>query len=354
MSVILRVDQIQPLDDSARVIAEAAELPVARLIRQAYDALEESLNPTALARAISESRFEAVWRHLAVERLGPALRPALNRLAVVHDRSAIEASTAIGRSPVLHIGKARPSRLKTPDVINLTYDPIDPATVAAQNVSANDITNLVIDTAEQTADDILTAGLSDNVPPEQIARQLRQAIGLKTGEVNAIASYRAALSQAPSNALARALRDRRFDRLVRRGVSSDEQIDRMVAAYARKYRAYSARRLASTETLRAANQGRAAAWAQYSSLTGRGYRRFWLTAGDERVCAICAPIPSMNPDGVGPGEAYDTPIGPINMPPDPHPLCRCSERFERTSSADDRILTTSPSAGLRIDLDYGQ
>lgn len=357
LMTLLRPDQIQPRDDPARMIAEAAQAAVARLTNQTLHLVAVSLDPAAIAIAIRESRFDALWRHLALERIGPALRPVLNRLAVVHDRSAVAATLAIPHSPIRGISKARPSRLVTPDVINLTYDPLDAATVAAQNVTNDAIAADVEDTAQATAEAILSSGLTRGVPPEIIARTLRDTLGMSQQEANAIQNYRLALATGSRSPLQRALRDRRYDAAVRRGGLTYEQIDRMVERYAARYRAFRANRLARTEALRAANQGRKAAWSQYAALTGRApdaIRRFWLTAGDELVCPICLPIPGMNPDGIPLNGQYNSPIGLIDSPPDPHPLCRCTERFERVSSADSSDSSTSSGIGLRVELDYAQ
>lgn len=324
---LLRPAQIQPRDDPARMIAEHGQGGVRLAIVAAMTALIDSLDPAALTQAIEQHRFDALWRHLAVDRLVQSLRPALNRLALIHDRSAIEASLGIGATPI--IAKARPSRLKTPDVIHLTYDPLDTATVAAQNAINDAIATNIEATTQATIETIIADGLSAGQQPAQIARRLREAFGLSVAQANAIANYRAALEGDPSAALTRALRDPRFDAATRRGDLPAERIERMVTRYASRYRAFRANRLALTESLRAANQGRLAAWTQFAERSGEEVRRFWLTAGDELVCPICAAIPDMNPNGIALDEQYQTPIGPIAMPPDPHPLCRCTENFAR-------------------------
>jgi hypothetical protein len=348
---LLRADQIQPPDDEARMIAEAAETPVARLIGQTLRAIGESFDAPTIIAAIETGHFRVLWDHLALDRISLALRPALNRLAVVHDRSAIAASVAI---PLSRIAKARPSRLVTPDVINLTYDPLASATVAAQNATNDAIAANIEATAESSAESAVAAGLAQRLPAAVIARRLRDVLGLTTTEAAAIGNYRAALQAGGINALARQLRDRRFDGKTRQGGLSEAEIDRMVSRYAERYRAFRAQRIARTETMRAANQGRAAAWAQYGALTGRAYRRFWLTAGDELVCVRCAPVPAMNPDGIGPNDQYATPAGPIDAPPDIHANCRCSERFERIIDDSAPNSASGSGVGLRVEFDYAQ
>lgn len=57
-------------------------------------------------------------------------------------------------------------------------------------------------------------------------------------------------------------------------------------------------------------------------------RKLWKTAEDEATCPRCAPIPALNPDGVGIHEAFQTPEdGAVQLPP-LHPNCRCDIDYE--------------------------
>lgn len=323
----MKAEQIQPRDDPARRVAERHQRAVAAAISAGISSITDSIDPDSLVRAIESNDFARVWRHLALERLGPALRPALNALAFIHDRLAFIAAEDIVES----LTKAGPSKLKTPAVIPLTYDPLKPETVAAQNAANEKIVQRVTSGAQATAEQVLADGLRNRQSARAIARRLRETLGMTTQEANAIANYRLALEQGSASALARGLRDRRFDATIRRGDAlGDDQIERMVERYAARYRAFRAERIAHTEALRAANEGRAAGYQQYAEITGRGdeFRRFWLTAADELVCRICEPIPAMNPDGVRLNELYATALGPQDRPPI-HPLCRCTEKFVR-------------------------
>jgi hypothetical protein len=346
LPVLLRPDQIQPADDAARLFAEHGEHAVARTLRDTLTALGQTFDQAGLARLIAENRFTEIWRHLAIERLRHALRPTLNRLAIIHDQAANSASLAIPHAHLL--AKAAPKNTKTPAVINLTYDPLNADTVAAQNATNDALAAAIEDQAIRTAQQILSDGLAKRIAPAQIARSLRETLGMSELEAAAIESYRRALQSGTASSLSRALRDRRFDARVLRGDMSDDQIDQMTQRYADRYRAFRALRIARTESLRAANQGRRAAWVQYADATGRGVRRFWQTAGDEIVCAVCAPIPGMNPEGVALDEPYATPKGPMMMPP-AHPNCRCTERFARFAGG-----ASSSGVGRRIESDYGE
>jgi F like protein len=180
-----------------------------------------------------------------------------------------------------------------------------------------------------TANDVLLDGLRRGVPPITIAERIRRTIGLTVPQARAVSNYRTALmaGQGHEN---RALRDRRFDASARRVADDAARVERMADRYTDRLRAYRAKTIARTETLRFANLGRRAAWSQAAErglVSGNALRRFWMTAGGERTCPVCSAIPGMNPDGVAINGKYDAPDGQYDAPPDPHPGCRCTEQF---------------------------
>lgn len=132
--------------------------------------------------------------------------------------------------------------------------------------------------------------------------------------------------------LNRRLRDLRYDKALIKAMQTKtplkpDQIDKMVEAYARKYRRHRAMTIARTETMRAANVGVQEAFRQAIEkgvLSENLVRRRWIVTKDERTCKICAPIPVMNPElGVKFAEPFATPDGPVMLGP-VHPACRCT------------------------------
>lgn len=353
----LRADQIQPGEDVARAVAQRGETGTARAIIEALDTLAATLHVPTVERLLTANDFTRLWRHLALDRLAPALQLTLNRLARVHDRVAARETDGIVNSHA--VAKAAPAFLRpgyvaTPDVIALSYNPLDTATVAAQNATNASLVSGIGATTEQTAQRVIAQGLANRVPPATIARTLRDTLGTTQAEANAIQSYRRALESGNASSLNRALRDPRLDKMILRGDLSEDQIDRATARYAERYRAFRATTIARTESLRAANQGRAAAWAQYAQRTGRDgtdIRKFWLTAGDELVCPVCRVIPQWNEFGIPMDALYETPIGALRGPPDPHPRCRCTERYERIASPGQAGVAQS-AATIRLELEY--
>jgi hypothetical protein len=352
--VPLRADQIQPQDDTARAEAERAERGLAQAIREGLAAFADTISPVEVTRLLAANDFRGLWDHLAFETLGGVLRPALGRIAVVHDRSARAETDRIVAG---HIGKAAPSTLRTPDVIRLTFDPLDNATVNAQREAAAQTVRRIETSTDATAQRIVTQGLAERRTPTAIARDLRASLGLTQRESDAIQAYRRALEGGGRSGLSRALRDQRYDAGLRaaadRGEVLDQaRIDRMVSRYADRYRAYRADTIARTEAMQAANDGRRDAWRQYADRTGRDgteVRRFWLTAGDELVCPVCRAIPVWNEFGVPMDGTYDTPDGPMDGPV-AHPSCRCTERYERVGQTA-RPPSSMLGIGVRIVLE---
>lgn len=113
----------------------------------------------------------------------------------------------------------------------------------------------------------LREGIGQGLRPDQIARSLRGSIGLTGAQAQAVANYRKLLTNLNSQALNRALRDKRFDGVVSRAISSGtqltaDQIDRMVERYEQKMLIHRSQVIGQTEALAAVNAGEAEMWAQ--------------------------------------------------------------------------------------------
>jgi hypothetical protein len=210
----------------------------------------------------------------------------------------------------------------------------------------------------------LTQGMKDGKNPKAVARQIKGIIGLTDKQAQAVYNYRKELETfhlkrsagswglgnkidqvngtqvlrpgedgSPLDGIGqRRLRDFRYDGQLKRALESGkplkpEQIDKMVAAYQRKYLAYRSRTIARTEAIRTTNMGIQDAWQQAldkgvvkEDLT----RKKWIVSADERLCQVCGPIPGLNPPkGIKHQQSFITPDGPQMLPP-MHPNCRCT------------------------------
>lgn len=184
----------------------------------------------------------------------------------------------------------------------------------------------------------IQAGVAAGRNPLDVARDVRQFIGLTESQTRAVQNYRSALESGTRDALSRGLRDRRFDPTVARAARgeralSNEQIDNMVSRYAARYLKYRSETIARTESIRALNAGNHQLWNQAAAsgkVSANLVTRKWVTVGDHKVRASHRAIPGMNPAGVGLNVPFASPEGPILYPGDPNQSasmvanCRCT------------------------------
>jgi len=128
--------------------------------------------------------------------------------------------------------------------------------------------------------------------------------------------------------------------------AAETRADRLAATYAARQHRYRAMSIARTELATAYNQGAYGATiaAQEQGFLGDVVKR-WLTAADERVCPICAPLDEtvVNLNSVFRNGSF--------LPP-AHPQCRCAVAFEEITpnlqlSIADGIVTTSEGNIMR-------
>lgn len=141
------------------------------------------------------------------------------------------------------------------------------------------------------------------IPPREGARLLRQMLGLHPRFARAVVNFRQDLAQ--------------------QGYA-DTYIRQKADEYAKRLLNHRAEVVARTESLRAVQEGQRQSFQQaveQGVLRPDRTRRQWVTANDERVCVICGPM-----DGATTplDEPWQTPAGPLDIPTDSHPQCRCS------------------------------
>jgi hypothetical protein len=141
---------------------------------------------------------------------------------------------------------------------------------------------------------VLSDGFDRGLAPVDMARELRQSIGLTSQQSQWVANYRTQLRGTAAQrraALGRQLRDRRFDPTVRRSIAegfdlTDEQIERMVDRYRERWVAFRAQTIAETETLAAVGAGDEELWRQAieaGEVDPADVVNTWHTRGDSHV-----------------------------------------------------------------------
>lgn len=139
-------------------------------------------------------------------------------------------------------------------------------------------------------------GLVAGEGPRTTARRIREAVGLAPNQADAVANYRAMLEGGNRSAVFKGaaqaeLRDRRFDSLIARARRTGEklapdQIDRMVAAYQRRFVAFHAETIARTTALDANKLGQELAFEQAADAGAVEKSRLvkrWVATMDDRV-----------------------------------------------------------------------
>lgn len=170
---------------------------------------------------------------------------------------------------------------------------------------------------------ILSASLAGGYTPAESARLIRDVVGLDSRRASAVVSYRASLEgiangTSPLSDAYRALADGRYSPAT--GLSG-AKIDTMVSRYADRQLADRSMTIARTETMRAAQLGRAEIWdeAAATGLIDRATAQIVWVITDE-ACDECLENESVSP--IGFDDSWP------NGDPPVHPNCRCDVSLE--------------------------
>ena len=282
-----------------QILHQIADAEAERMIQDvlaAMDAAQRQVAMEELLAAVEAGDVHAAMQAIGWEVNGPllldkALRPHLE-LVFADAAQAMQAY------------------LPEDAALGISFDLTNPRAVEWAKANA---ARLVTEVSTETRDairDTISRAISGDLGPSQAAQQIRDRIGLTTRQAQAVANLETRLTEA--------------------GTSADT-IATAAARYTRQLLNYRAELIARTETITSANAGQQELWLQgveQGLIDPHAARRHWLVTPDDRLDqAICAPIPSMNPRGVGLTEPFQTPVGPL-MHPVAHPQCRCAMSLE--------------------------
>lgn len=267
---------IQPitgnLSDLQRLTAllDRAEPRVRRRFLDLVGAARANAGLERISDLISEGRInEAI---AVVDDIGPGLATALE-----------QAYTAAGLSAAAAL---RPEADRFIDFNSLNARSVETLGATRARLVAEITTS-----QRATLVNAVSDGFATGLRPDQIARDVRQGIGLTNNQRLIVQNYRRQLEQGSLAALDRQLRDRRFDSTVRRAARgeialSGVQIDRMVERYRERWVQYRSNVIARTETTAAVNAGDMEMFQQAideGAIDAEAVVQRWVTAGDERV-----------------------------------------------------------------------
>jgi hypothetical protein len=294
-------------------------------------------NLTVITRLLENGDIDGAFRVLNID-------PAdFSQLALVHQQAFNEGGAAAANS-------IPPIPQPAGHAVRVLFNVRNPSAEAWVSRRSSKLIADIVDDQRDMVRDFLKRGLASGTNPRTVALDLvgrtsaasrtrtGGIIGLHSTQEQWLASYANDLGSTDPAALRslldRGLRDKRFDAAVLkairegRGLPADIQV-KMRAAYVNKALKWRADNIARTETLRALGAAQTEAYQQAvdkAHLDKSLIRRFWQTAGDERVRPAHRLIPGMNKDGRGWDEPFQTPDGPsMHAPHDKDPQCRCKE-----------------------------
>lgn len=202
---------------------------------------------------------------------------------------------------------------------------------------ANKVREITV-SLQETIGEMVRIGVIEGKNPRLIAKEIRDSIGLTAKQQQAVNNFERLLRTQKSEALTRALRDKRFDRSIVRAINekfdlTEDQIKRMTDRYKQRFINRRAETIARTEAIRLVSTGQNMFWQQAVNegiVQREQVRRKWLPTYDGKLRDAHAAIPRMNEDGVGMDEPFQSPLGPIMFPGDPSASianvanCRCA------------------------------
>lgn len=302
--------------------AKKYEGKIAKALIEAFNALRTQMSGKELARVLIEEGPEAVINLYS---------DMFQKISFSVDSSLNEA--IIGGSSLTRSLIPEPAWLN----INHFFDIFNPTTASfIQTYKFGLITN-ISEVTRTAIRNLMVEDIREGRNPIATARGVRNSIGLTPGQERAVRNYRKYLETLDTQALQRALRDKRFDSTIKNAINmgkplSTSQIEKMTNRYRERYIKYRSEVIAKTESLRAVTIGNEENIRQLiynNDIDTENVRKYWKTRGDEKVRNFHQKIPGENSEGRSLDEDFSTPLGPLRYPRDPRGTaentiqCRC-------------------------------
>lgn len=314
------------------LVANRFEPTIRRVLIAAWNQLRTQESRAAIETALRTGGIDAVLR--LYETINPAITAALNPV--------LDDTLRAGSDLALQLIPSSAIVVQTPSVSLFNRNTVS----FLENYKLNLINQISSNTREAVRQSLISDSLA-GVNPRQTAINFRNTLGLTPSQEQSVRNYRGYLQNLDRQALARELRDKRSDRLIRRAIDNNQPlpestVNRLTNRYRERYIRHRSEVIARTEALRATSIGNRAA---IDNLLAQGdidvniVRRFWLTANDDRVRNSHSQIPGLNQEGRRLDEPFTTPLGPLMFPRDPNGLpantiqCRCVEFYRLQEAA---------------------
>lgn len=264
-------------------LAARMEPAMRRAFLAAVRGAADVVNISDLVDAVRSGQVSQIEAAAQLEELSPALRrlllPVLGRLFAL--------GVQVGEDQLGDVA------------LTIAFDLSNPEAIAwVQSHGASLVTD-VTDGTRSAIRALVDVAFREGRSPDQLAREIREVIGLTERQMEAVQAFR--------------------ERLWNEGVEASE-VERRAARYADAQLRYRAEMIARTETLEASNEGQQQLWEHARAqglLNPEKTRRVWIVTPDGRLCDLCEP---MDGEEATLGGTFK---GGVRRPPR-HPQCRCT------------------------------
>lgn len=211
--------------------------------------------------------------------------------------------------------------------ITLTFDVDNPRAIDWAALRSSQLIKEISPETRLAIQQLITSGIDSGIAPRKLAQQIRQIVGLRSDQLQAVNNLVSRLSRAKPGYIVQA--GNKSITIPKSG-ASQSFIDKHLSSYAERLRKQRAVLIARTETLNAANQGQRELWKQASEAgqISPNQLRVWIVTPDERLRdshaameGLLAPIdrPFITPDG-------------RELEPGQEPNCRCGQGLSSETS----------------------
>jgi len=325
------MDQSQNL----QTVQSANEKALAASFLLSLDRLQAVIPETEITDLLSRGRVDLLLGEISETNISAAFQPFGEQISESFVTSGKAIAAEVPALPQARDPFGQGVRVDT----HVYFDQANPKLTGVLDQYKRSLIRGLTDETRTTIEQIVSRSLQGGINPIETAREIKNHIGLTASQDRAVSNYRQALINKPSEALNRALRDKRFDRTIlnlKDKALKGEQIDRMTARYRDRYLKYRSEVIARTESIRSLSMSGQALWedmAEKGQVEEKRIRRLWIYTkdGKTRPAHAHGGIPALNPDGVGLREPFKAPGGYlIQYPGDPRApaaltvQCRCT------------------------------
>ncbi|HXH11166.1 MAG TPA: phage minor head protein [Alphaproteobacteria bacterium] len=264
-------------------IADRLAPSLRRRFFEAVDAMQSQIDVSAFLNAMRAGLIDQAMAAIPLdhfaERFGLAEHVLRQGVQLAGESVATEVSGLIG--------------------LEFRFDVTNPHAVTAAATRSAELVREVTDTTRLGIRAWIERAFVEGIPPEPLARRLREIVGLTTRQTDAVEAMRA--------------------RLLDQGIDAD-RVERLTAKYAEALLRQRAETIARTELMTAVHRGQQEAWRQAQEaghLPDATTRRVWITTPDDRLDESCLVL-----EGVTTRLGEPFPGGLMHPPL--HPRCRCT------------------------------